>query len=96
MTLHPILVLDHVLDEPLFVAQEPFFQAHRPFQSGQRWRDLPIDPKLAQVMAPRAGSERAYWHQSEAIAELLAPMARPVVVTSRCPVGIAGLEPSIP
>jgi replicative superfamily II helicase len=108
MTLHPILALDHVideyrdylqtefrakdlglqaalqqaLDEPLFLAQEAFFQAHRPFQSGQRWRDLPIDPKLAQVMTQRAGSERAYWHQSEAIAELLAPTARPVVVTT--------------
>jgi ATP-dependent helicase YprA (DUF1998 family) len=108
MTLHPILALDHVideyrdylrtefrakdpglraaleqaLDEPLFLAQEPFFQAHRPFCNGKRWRELPIDAKLAQVMAERAHSEWAYLHQSEAIKELLGPDARPVVVTT--------------
>jgi hypothetical protein len=108
MTLHPILALDHVIDEyrdylrtefrakdpglrealeqaldqPLFLAQEPFFQAHRPFRSGKRWRELPIDPKLAQVMEERSRSERAYLHQSEAIDALLAPTAQPVVVTT--------------
>jgi hypothetical protein len=80
MPLHPILALDHVideyrdhlctafrakdpglraaleqaLDEPRFLAQEPFFQAHRPFRSGKRWRELPLDPKLAQAMEERA------------------------------------------
>lgn len=37
----------HALDQPLFLTQEPFFQAHRPFRSGKRWREQPIDPKLA-------------------------------------------------
>ena len=108
MSLHPILALDHVIDEyrdylrtefrakdsqlkealereldqPLFLAQEPFFQAHRPFKSGQRWRDLPIDPKLAQVMEKRAKSASAYLHQSEAIAHLLGPDPSPLVVTT--------------
>jgi hypothetical protein len=108
MSLHPILALDHVIDEyrdylrtefrakdpglrealeqaldqPLFLAQEPFFQAHRPFRSGKRWQELPIDPKLAQVMQARSRNERAYLHQSEAIDELLSPNARPVVVTT--------------
>jgi ATP-dependent helicase YprA (DUF1998 family) len=108
MTLHPILALDHVIDEyrdylrtefrakdpglrealeqaldqPLFLAQEPFFQAHRPFRSGKRWRELPIDPKLARVMEARSRGERAYLHQSEAIDALLAPTAQPVVVTT--------------
>ncbi|MGD0949890.1 MAG: DEAD/DEAH box helicase [Candidatus Binatia bacterium] len=114
MTLHPILALDHVIDEyrdylrtefrakdkalraalereldqPLFLAQEPFYQAHRPFKLGKRWRDLPIDPKLARVMEDRArkhGSatpDFAFVHQSEAIAELSSPAARPLVVTT--------------
>jgi replicative superfamily II helicase len=114
VTLHPILALDHVIDEyrdylrtefrakdkalraalereldqPLFLAQEPFYQAHRPFKLGKRWRDLPIDPKLARVMEDRArkhGSvtpEFAFIHQSEAIAELSSPTARPLVVTT--------------
>jgi hypothetical protein len=38
--------LERELDQPLFLAQEPFFQAHRPFRAGQRWTDLPIDPRL--------------------------------------------------
>jgi hypothetical protein len=80
MTLHPIRILDHVLDEyrdylrtefrakdPAlraalereldaagFLAQEPFYQAHRPFRSGERWRDLAIDSRLAQVMEDRS------------------------------------------
>ena len=108
MPLHPILALDHVineyrdylrtefrakdpglrealeraLDEPLFLAQEPFFQTHRPFRSGERWRELPIDPKLTHVMETRSRNEHTYLHQSEAITELLAPHARPVVVTT--------------
>lgn len=39
--------LERELDAPGFLAQEPFYQAHRPFKSGKRWRDLPIDVKLA-------------------------------------------------
>lgn len=108
MALHPILALNHVveeyrdyirtefrakdpklkealereLDQPLFLAQEPFFQAHRPFKSGKRWSELPIDPRLAQVMEKRAKSTSAYLHQSEAIAHLLGPEASPLVVTT--------------
>ena len=80
--------LEEALDRPLFLAQEPFFQAHRPFRNGRKWRELPIDPKLARVMENRArehGSptpEYAFLHQSEAIDELLSPGARPVVVTT--------------
>jgi hypothetical protein len=70
------------LDAPGFLAQEPFFQAHRPFKSGKAWRDLPIDARLAQVMEQRSGSRTAYLHQSDAIAELLSPAPRPVVVTT--------------
>ncbi len=107
MTLHPIKVLDHVIDEyrdhlrtefrardpqlrqsleealdtPKFLAQEPFYQAHRSFKPGARWKDLPLDPKLAAVMLKRAG-EYSYSHQSEAITELLSPGARPVVVST--------------
>ena len=108
MTLHPIRILDHVLDEyrdylrtefrakdPAlraalereldaagFLAQEPFYQAHRPFRSGERWRDLAIDSRLAQVMENRSRGPAAYLHQSQAIQELLSPTARPVVVTT--------------
>ena len=108
MSLHPIRVLDRVieeyrdylttefrakdqslkqalereLDRPRFLAQEAFFQAHRPFRLGDRWRELPIDPRLAQVMERRARGERAYRHQSLAIAELRGPDPRPVVVTT--------------
>jgi len=74
--------LEAELDAPRFLAQEPFFQAHRPFKSGAQWRDLPIDKKLAQVMEGRSQSAAAYVHQAEAIAELLSPTARPVVVTT--------------
>ncbi len=74
--------LEAELDARGFLAQEPFYQAHRPFKSGKRWRDLPIDAKLAQVMENRSKSKTAYLHQSEAIAELLSPAARPVVVTT--------------
>ena len=65
--------LERELDRPLFLAQEPFFRAHRPFRSGRRWRDLPIDPRLARVMEDRArahGSatpEYTFTHQSAAI-----------------------------
>ncbi|BAC90677.1 DEAD/DEAH box helicase [Gloeobacter violaceus] len=74
--------LEKALDEPLFLAQEPFFQAHRPFKDGQRWRELPIDQKLAQVMEKRSNNKRAYLHQSEGIAHLLGPQASPLVVTT--------------
>jgi hypothetical protein len=52
--------LEAELDKPLFLAQEPFFQAHRPFQKGKRWKDLPLDSKLARVMEERSRDERAY------------------------------------
>jgi hypothetical protein len=76
------------LDRPGFLAREPFFQVHRPFRSGKRWTDLPLDAKLAAVMAERTqqfGSptwEFAYTHQSGAIEELLSDQPRPVVVTT--------------
>jgi len=74
--------LESQLDRPGFLAQEPFFQAHRPFKEGARWRDLPIDARLAGVMEQRSGSERAYLHQSDAIGRLLGPDAGPLVVTT--------------
>ena len=74
--------LEAELDARGFLAQEPFYQAHRPFKNGKRWRNLPIDAKLAQVMENRSKSKTAYLHQSDAIAELLSPAARPVVVTT--------------
>ena len=80
--------LEEALDRPNFLAQEPFFQAHKPFRKGKRWRDLPIDPKLAAVMEERArrhgarDPEFAYSHQSEAIDILLSPEPSPVVVTT--------------
>jgi hypothetical protein len=108
MTLHPIKILDQVLEEyrdylltefrakdpnlraalereldaPGFLAQEMFYQAHRPFRTSKRWRDLPLDPKLAAVMEKRSRSAEAYLHQSQAIEELLSPAANPVVVTT--------------
>lgn len=114
MALHPILALDHVLDEyrdylrtefrakdpalkaalereldqPLFLAQEPFFQAHRPFKNGKKWSELPLDPKLARVMAERArkhgsiSADCAFLHQSEAILNLLSENPSPLVVTT--------------
>ncbi len=74
--------LDQELDAPRFLSQEPFYQAHRPFKAGQRWRDLPLDVKLAKVMENRSSSDTGYLHQSQAIGELLSPEARPVVVTT--------------
>lgn len=74
--------LERELDAPRFLAQEPFYRAHRPFKDGKRWCELPLDPKLVRVMEQRAGGERAYLHQSEAIDELLSPEPRPVVVTT--------------
>lgn len=74
--------LEAELDAPGFLAQEPFYQAHRPFKSGTPWRQLPIDVRLAQVMEKRSGTQAAYLHQADAIAELLSPAARPVVVTT--------------
>lgn len=80
--------LEEALDRPLFLAQEPYYQAHRPFRNGKKWRELPLDPKLARVMEDRTGKhgspnpEYAFLHQSEAIEELLSPGARPVVITT--------------
>ena len=74
--------LERELDAVGFLAQEPFYQAHRPFRSVVRWRDLPIDARLAQVMENRSNDPTAYLHQSQAIQELLSPTARPVVVTT--------------
>src|SRR5262245_54114264 len=74
--------LERELDRPRFLAQEPFFQAHRPFRAGQRWRELPLDARLAAVMERRAGSERAFRHQSAAIELLRGPAPSPVVVTT--------------
>lgn len=74
--------LTRALDEPRFLAQEPFFQAHRPFMAGRRWRDLGLDPRLAEVMVKRSGSDKAFLHQSEAIQHLLSPQATPLVVTT--------------
>ncbi len=82
------LALERELDQPLFLAQEPFYQAHRPFKNGARWRDLPLDARLARVMEERArqhGSftpEFSFLHQSAAIAHLLGPAASPLVVTT--------------
>ncbi|MCD4654173.1 DEAD/DEAH box helicase, partial [bacterium] len=74
--------LEQELDTPLFLSQEPFFQAHRPFQAGKRWRDNPIDPKLAKIMEKRSHSKTAYYHQSQAIETLMSPNPHPVVVTT--------------
>lgn len=80
----PVLraALERELDRSGFLAQEPFFQAHRPFRSGGRWRDLPLDARLAGVMERRSGDVSAYIHQSDAISDLLSPSAHPVVVTT--------------
>ena len=73
--------LERELDTPGFLAQETFYQAHRPFKRGTRWQDLPLEPRLAQAMARRAGTH-AYLHQSDAINHLLGPSAGPMVVTT--------------
>lgn len=72
--------LDDALDQPRFLAQEPFFQAHRPFKEGARWRELPLDGRLAQAMVTRSRSERAWLHQAQAITWLLGPEPGPLVV----------------
>lgn len=80
--------LNEALERDRFLCREPFFQAHRPFATGAKWRDLPLDSKFATVMEDRAKGahsktwEHAYTHQSKAIAELLSPTPRPVVVTT--------------
>lgn len=76
------VALERELDTPGFLAQEPFYQAHRPFKNGDRWRDLPLDARLAGVMERRSKSSAAYLHQSAAIRDLLSPQAKPVVVTT--------------
>lgn len=76
------------LERENFLCREPFFQAHRPFRAGKKWRDLPLDEKLARVMEERAtrfgakDPQHAYTHQSGAIDELLRPAPRSVVVTT--------------
>lgn len=74
--------LERELEKPGFLAQEPFYQAHRPFKEGKRWADLPIEKKLAQVLASRAHSEYAYLHQSLSIEHLLGDKASPLVITT--------------
>lgn len=74
--------LEAALTEAGFLAQEPFFQAHRPFKSGERWRDLGLDTRLAKVMEQRSDSESSFLHQSEAISHLLGPDAGPIAVTT--------------
>lgn len=74
--------LEKELDAAGFLAQEPFFQAHRPFKSGRTWKDLGLDPKLANVMEKRSGSKTAFLHQSDAIGHLLSAAATPTVVTT--------------
>ena len=74
--------LEKAIDKPLFLAQEPFYQAHRPFKAGEKWHNLPIDAKLAQVMQQRSRSEFAYLHQSQAIDYLLGDNASALVVTT--------------
>ncbi len=74
--------LERELDNRGFLAGDIFFQAHRPFKSGDRWADLPIDPRLAKTMQQRSRSETAYVHQSEAIKHLLGSDAGPIVVTT--------------
>ncbi|BDU73133.1 DEAD/DEAH box helicase [Mesoterricola silvestris] len=74
--------LEAALNEAGFLAQEPFFQAHRAFRSGEKWRDLGLDAKLAQVMEERSGSPTAYLHQSESLIHLLGSEAGPLVVTT--------------
>jgi len=74
--------LERELEKPGFLAQEPFFQAHRPFKEGKRWIELPIEKKLAQVLASRTHSDYAYLHQSLSIEHLLDYKASPLVVTT--------------
>lgn len=74
--------LERELDSPGFLAGDIFFQAHRPFKPGDRWVDLPIDAKLAQVMRQRSRSDTTYIHQSESIKLLRSQSAGPLVVTT--------------
>lgn len=74
--------LVEALDREGFLAQEPFFQSYRPFKAGTAWKELGLDPNLAEAAQKRADSKVAYKHQSDAIAHLLAPQPSPLVVTT--------------
>lgn len=74
--------LERELDKPGFVAQEPFFQVHRPFKLGKKWEELPIDKRLANVMAQRTHSEHCFLHQSQSIDYLADDNAVSLVVTT--------------
>jgi Lhr-like helicase len=74
--------LDQEIDRPGFLSQEPFYQAHRPFVTGDRWTDLPLDPRLARALVARAHTDYTHLHQSQAINHLLGPSAGPLVVTT--------------
>lgn len=74
--------LEQELDRPGFLAGDVFFQAHRPFKPGDRWVDLPIDNRLAQVMSQRSRSDTTFVHQSESIKLLRSQSAVPLVVTT--------------
>ena len=74
--------LDRELAREGFLAQEPFYQAHRPLKPGARWRDLPLDARLAAALKQRSGNDYSYSHQSESIQHLLSPNASPLVVTT--------------
>jgi len=74
--------LERELDKPGFVSQDPFFQIHRPFKLGKEWTDLPIDKKLAEVMAKRTRSQQCYLHQSDSIDYLMSDNAVSLVVTT--------------
>jgi len=74
--------LERELDKPGFVAKEPFFQVHRPFKLGKRWEDLPIETKLANVMAQRTHNSHCFLHQSESIEYLMSDNPDSLVVTT--------------
>lgn len=74
--------LERELDKLEFVAKEPFFQVHRPFKLGKRWEDLPIENKLANVMAQHTHSSHCFLHQSESIEYLMSDNPDSLVVTT--------------
>jgi hypothetical protein len=74
--------LHEALLRPRFLAQEPYYQAHRPFKPGKLWSELGLSPGLVAAIEQRARGKRSFWHQSEAITNLLAQEARATVVTT--------------
>ena len=74
--------LEEALARSAFLAQEPYFSAHRPFLTGKAWNDLPLDARLAQALAARAGGELSFQHQEEAIEHLLGSASSPLVVST--------------